>query len=254
MIDTHVHIEFPDFADDFEEVLDRAEEAGLKKLITIGGEIPRNRLAYEITQENSHIYAALGIHPHWANSNTAEEENWIRSKLGDKKVVAIGETGLDYFYNYSPYNIQREVFIRYLNIARETDTPVIIHTRDSFTDTFEILKGFAPVKGVVHCFSYSLPEAEAFMSLGLHISFCGQITFKSKKCDILRETAKIIPLDKLLLETDCPFLAPEPKRGKRNEPAFVKFIAEKHAELRETSLEEIVFATSENAEKLFNIK
>ncbi len=253
MIDTHVHIEFPDFADDWEEVLKRAAETGIKKMITIGGEIPRNRLAYELAQENPNLYAALGIHPHWANSNSSEEEDWIRSKLDDKKVVAIGEAGLDYFYNYSPFNVQREVFIRYLKIARETDTPVIVHTRDSFTATYEILKDFAPVKGVVHCFSYSLPEAEAFLSLGLHISFCGQITFKSKKCDDLRETAKLVPLDKLLLETDCPFLAPEPKRGKRNEPAFVKFIAEKHAELRGISLEKIVSETTKNAEKLFDI-
>ena len=253
MIDTHVHIEFPDFVEDFDEVLARAKEAGIKKMITIGGEIPRNRLALEIAQEYPHIFAILGIHPNWANSNSSEEEDWIKSKLSEKKVVGIGEIGLDYFHNYSLYETQKTVFKNYLKIAKEADLPVIIHTRESFVDTFEILKEFAPVKGVVHCFSYSLPEAEAFLSLGLHISFCGQITFKSKNCDILRDTAKLIPIDKLLLETDCPFLTPEPKRGKRNEPAFVKFIAEKHAELRKTSLEEIVSATTKNAEKLFGI-
>ncbi len=253
MIDTHVHIEFPDFADDFDEILLRANDAGIKKMITIGGEIPRNRLAYEIAHEHSHIFAILGIHPNWANSNTIEEENWILSKLSEKKVVGIGEIGLDYFHNYSLYETQKEVLKKYLNIAKKADLPVIIHSRDSFSDTFEILKEFAPLKGVVHCFSYSLAEAEAFLSLGLHISFCGQITFKSKNCDILRETARLIPIDKLLLETDCPFLTPEPNRGKRNEPAFVKFIAEKHAELRGISLEKIVATTTENAEKLFGI-
>ena len=253
MIDTHVHLEFPDFADDIAEVLDRADEAGIKKMITVGGEIPRNKFALELAQEHPHIFAALGIHPNWANSNTKDEENWIISKLHDKNVVAIGEIGLDYFHNYSPYSIQADVFKSYLNIAREADLPVIVHSRESFTNTFEILKEFAPLKGVIHCFSYSLPEAEAFMSLGLHISFCGQLTFKSKKCDVLRDTAKIIPLDKLLLETDCPFLSPEPKRGKRNEPAFGKFTAEKHAELRGISLEELVAATTENTEKLFKL-
>jgi len=253
MIDTHVHIEFPDFVEDFDEVLARADKTGIKKMITIGGEIPRNRLALEIAQEHSHIFAIIGIHPNWANSNTDEEEAWTKSKLSDKKVVGIGEIGLDYFHNYSLYETQKKVFKNYLKIAKENDLPVIIHTRESFADTFEILKEFAPIKGVIHCFSYSLKEAEAFLSLGLHISFCGQITFKSKNCDVLRDTAKLIPIDKLLLETDCPFLTPEPKRGKRNEPAFVKFIAEKHAELRNISLEEIVSATTKNAEKLFGI-
>jgi len=253
MIDTHVHIEFPDFMEDFDEMLARSKEAGITKMITIGGEIPRNRLALELAQEYQHIFAILGIHPNWANSNSSEEEAWIRSKLSEKKVVGIGEIGLDYFHNYSLYETQKKVFRNYLEIAKEADLPVIIHTRESFVDTFEILKEFAPIKGVIHCFSYSFTEAEAFLSLGLHISFCGQITFKSKNCEILRETAKLIPIDKLLLETDCPFLTPEPKRGKRNEPAFVKFIAEKHAELRRTSLEEIVSATTKNAEKLFGI-
>jgi len=136
-------------------------------------------------------------------------------------------------------------------MAGKTGTPVIVHTRDAFDDTFDILKDFAPLSGVVHCFSYAEKEAEAFMSLGLHISFCGQITFK--KCDELRDVARNIPIDRLLLETDCPFLAPAPKRGKRNEPAFVTYIAEKHAELRNCTVEEIDAATTCNALKLFGI-
>ena len=252
MIDTHTHLEFPDFIDEVDDVIQRAQDAGVEKMICVGGEPPRNFIDVEMANKYPFIYAAIGIHPNYANSNSPEHEEWIVNTLPEKKVVAVGEIGLDYYYNYALYDTQKEVFRKYLSFAKEVDKPVIIHSRDSFTDTYDILKEFAPLNGVLHCFSYSLAEAEAFLSLGLHISFCGQITFK--KCEELRDVAKEIPLDKLLLETDCPFLSPVPKRGKRNEPANVKYIAEKHAEIRNISFEEIEKATTENAVRLFGLE
>ncbi len=252
MIDTHTHLEFPDYIGEVDEVISRAQKAGVEKMLCVGGEPPRNEMDVELAENYPFIFAALGIHPNYANSNSEEHQEWIANTLSQKKIVAVGEIGLDYHYNYALYDTQKSVFNNYLAIAKDVGKPVIIHSREAFSDTFEILKKYAPLTGVVHCFSYSLAEAEAFLSLGLHISFCGQITFK--KCDELRDVAKEIPLDKLLLETDCPFLTPAPHRGKRNEPAFVKFIAEKHAEIRGIPFDEIDKITTENAIKLFNLK
>lgn len=252
MIDTHTHLEFPDYIGEVDDVISRAKNVGVEKFICVGGEPPRNELDVELAAKYPFVFAALGIHPNYANSNSEEHQNWIANTAAtDKNIVAIGEIGLDYHYNYALYDTQKEVFNNYLTIAKDIDKPVIIHSREAFIDTFDILKRYAPLKGVVHCFSYSLAEAEAFLSLGLHVSFCGQITFK--KCDELREVAKEIPLNKLLLETDCPFLTPAPHRGKRNEPAFVKHIAEKHAEIRGIPFEEIDKITTENARELFGI-
>ena len=239
MIDTHCHLEFPDFANDRDAVLERARAAGVDALLCVGGERPRNQMIAELLPAYPQLCGAYGVHPHWANAATAEDECWIVENLHSSsavaaldedecwivenlratRVVALGEIGLDYHYDFSPRAVQRRVFARYLALAREQEKPVILHSREAFADTFDVLKDGAPWRGVVHCFSYSLAEAEAFMSLGLHISFCGQITFP--KCDTLREVARAIPLERLLLETEAPFLAPVPQRGKRNEPAWM---------------------------------
>jgi TatD DNase family protein len=251
MIDTHVHLEFPDFADDLDDVLARARAAGVRAMICVGGEPPRNRLIVGLADRIPGLYAALGIHPHWASHNTADQESWLADQFDNPKVCAVGEIGLDYHYDYSPRNAQRDAFARYLDIAGEAGKPVIVHSRESFADTFETLAAHAPLTGVMHCFSYGPGEAEALLGLGLHISFCGQITFR--KCDELRAVAAAIPLERLLLETDCPFLAPEPHRGRRNEPALVALVAAKHAELRGLPVAELVAATSANAARLFGI-
>lgn len=249
MIDTHTHLEFPDYADEQDAVLERARQSGVTRIISVGGEVPRNQLIVELVDRYAPVYGALGIHPHWANTNHPDQEAWLNQRLVHPKILAVGEIGLDYYYTYSPRTVQRTVFSRYLDVAMNAAKPIIVHSRDSFDDTYDILKDYAPLRGVVHCFSYSGKEAEAFLTLGLHISFCGQITFK--KCDALRNTARTVPIDRLLLETDCPFLAPEPMRGRRNEPSFVTYIAEKHAELRGCSTAEIDEATTRNAEDLF---
>ncbi|NLF38151.1 TatD family hydrolase [bacterium] len=249
MVDTHAHLEFPEYAADLDGVIARAASAGVTAMICVGGEIPRNRFIAELVGIRRCLRAAYGIHPHWANGNTPAEEQWVREQCAARTTVAIGEIGLDYYYDYAPRSRQRDVFERYLALARDEGRPAIIHSRDAFADTFDVLKNFQPLRGVVHCFTYGLPEVEAFMSLGLHISFCGQITFP--KCDALRAVASAVPLERLLLETDCPFLAPAPHRGKRNEPAFVRLTAEKHADLRGLSLGAIDAATTRNALALF---
>ena len=249
MIDTHVHLEFPDYVDDIAAVLDRAAAVGVTAMICVGGEPPRNRRIAELIPAYPPLYAAYGVHPHWANSNTPGEEAWITAQAAAPKAVAIGEIGLDYHYDYSPRSVQRKVFARYLALARETAKPVIVHSREAFADTLAVLREGPPPRGVVHCFSYTLAEAEAFLALGLHISFCGQLTFP--QCDDLRAVARAIPAERLLLETDCPFLTPVPHRGKRNEPAHVRLIAAKHAELRGVALEEIIRITTHNARALF---
>lgn len=231
--------------------MERAWRAGVKALVSVGGEVPRNRLIMGLVGTYDRLYAALGIHPHWATGHTRDEGAWIREQCGHERVVAIGEVGLDYHYDYSPRGRQRDVFGDYLALARDVKKPVIIHSREAFEDTLAIVREHAPVQGVVHCFSYGQKEAEALMELGLHISFCGQITFP--KCEELRAVAREVPLERLLLETDCPFLAPVPHRGKRNEPAHVALIAQKHAEIRGCGVEEIVEATTRNAERLFGI-
>jgi TatD DNase family protein len=251
MIDTHVHLEFPDFADDLDDVLVRARAAGVTGMLSVGGEPPRNRLIVELVERLDDLYGALGIHPHWASHNILDEEHWIADHLGHPAIVALGEIGLDYHYDYAPRDAQRNVFARYLQMAADARVPVIVHSREAFADTFEILSAYAPLKGVVHCFSYGQAEAEALLGLGLHVSFCGQITFK--KCGDLRAVAATVPLDRLLLETDCPFLAPEPYRGRRNEPAYVALIAARHAELRDMPLDRLVAATTANAVRLFSL-
>ena len=249
MVDTHVHMEFPDFEQDREAVLGRAAAAGVVAMVTVGGEKPRNAMVLALAAQHARMYAALGMHPHWAATSDRAHEEWIAESLGHPKAVAVGEAGLDYHYDYSPRETQRAVFVRMVELARTARKPLIVHSREAFADTFEILKDVAPVRGVVHCFSYSIAEAQAFLGLGLHLSFCGQITFP--KCDDLRTVARDVPLDRLLLETDCPFLTPVPLRGRRNEPANVRLVAEKHAELRGISFSELDDATTRNACTLF---
>lgn len=251
MIDTHAHLEFPDFADDRDEVLARAHAAGVQAMICVGGERPRNHIIAELLPAYPQLYGAFGVHPHWANAATPDDAAWITAQLRAPRVVAVGEIGLDYHYDFSPRSIQRRVFEEYLALARAQDMPVIVHSREAFADTCAALRNAAPVRGVVHCFSYGQAEAEEFLSLGLHVSFCGQITFP--KCDELRTVARAVPLERLLLETDAPYLAPVPHRGRRNEPAYVAVIAATHAELRGVTREVIDDATTHNACALFGL-
>lgn len=249
MIDTHCHL---DMFEDRDDVIRRARDAGLEALITIGSDFASNITNLEIAEKYDFVYAAVGIHPHDANDLTEEVsrhlERWAELR---GKVVAIGETGLDYHYDHSPRDIQRDVFKMHLSLAKGTGLPLIVHSRDARDDTLEILSDSGISKGVLHCFSGDMDMAERVMEMGFYISIAGPVTFKNAKrlLDIARE----IPDDYLMVETDAPYLAPEPMRGRRNEPSHIVHIIRRLAELRGVSPEDIMRITTLNAKRLFRI-
>lgn len=270
MIDTHCHLDMYD--EDREAVILRAKEAGIEALITIGSEPASNITNLSIAEKNELVYVSVGVHPHDSRVFTEEVFEQMREWTGAKgqgsgirglnlrttdyelrtdKVVAIGETGLDYHYDHSPQDIQKEAFKKHLELARETGLPAIIHSREAKEDTLSILKESGITKGVLHCFSGDIDMAEQLMEMGIYISIAGPVTFKKAKN--LHEVASIIPDDYLLAETDAPFLAPEPMRGKRNEPAFISHTIRKIAELRGVRPEDIDRITTINAKRLFGI-
>ncbi|MCG2813670.1 MAG: YchF/TatD family DNA exonuclease, partial [Thermodesulfovibrionales bacterium] len=278
LLDTHCHLEMAEFDEDRDAVIQRAKEAGIDAVITVGSDLKGNIGSLRLSEKYDFIYSSVGIHPHDAKDFTEEIYNKIRtwateyriqksspplppfSKGGRggitnseliSKVVAIGETGLDYHYDNSPRDIQKEVFKRHLLLAKELELPVIIHSREAKKDTLEILGDSGINRGVLHCFSGDMDMAEKAMEMGLYISIAGPVTFKNAKK--LRETAEAIPDDYLLIETDAPYLTPEPFRGRRNEPAFLVNTAEKIAEMRRVSLEDIARITTLNAKRLFRI-
>jgi TatD DNase family protein len=271
LIDTHCHLEMDEFNGDREEVIRRARDAGVITLITIGSNLKGNKGAIELSEKYEAIYAAVGIHPHDAKDFTEEIFNQLKAwteksnptsppfnssltkGVGqmDGKVVAIGEIGLDYHYDNSPREIQKEVFKRQLSLAKETGLPVVIHSREAKKNTLEIVRESGMDKGVFHCFSGDMDMAEEVMAMGFHISIAGPVTFKNAKK--LVEIAKFIPDDFLLIETDAPYLTPEPFRGRRNEPSYLVHIAKTIAELREISMEDLARITTLNARRLFGV-
>jgi TatD DNase family protein len=256
-VDSHAHIDGPEFDADRDEMLERAQAAGVTTILNVGTGDPHSGVferAIETGGRHDHIYTAIGVHPHDARFYDDNAEQKIKQLFETGgRVIAWGEIGLDFHYNNSPQDVQIEVFKRQLRAAREVGVPVIIHTREAETETIEILQSEysgAERRGVFHCFSGSRDLARRALDLGFAISFSGIVTFR--KADELREIAKEVPLDRLLIETDCPFLAPVPYRGKRNEPAYVIEVARCIAELRGLPLEEIARITTENFEYLFD--
>jgi TatD DNase family protein len=251
IIDTHCHLEMSPFEHDIDNVIKRAEDAGVAAIVTIGSDMAGCDGALGIARKYDLVYAAVGIHPHDAVDYTDLVEKRIRAMAGERKVVAIGETGLDYHYDHSPRDIQREAFRRQLSLARELNLPVVIHSREAKEDTLRILSESGVDRGVMHCFSGDMDMAERAMAMGLYISFSGTLTFKNAVR--LREIAGKIPDEYLLIETDAPYLSPMPHRGRRNEPSYVVYTAERLAELRGVSYEDIARITSLNARRLFGL-
>ncbi len=251
MIDTHCHLEMDAFDGDRDDVIKRARETGLEAIITIGSDFESNRDGVALAEKYDFIFAAVGMHPHDAKDLTESAFNQLKIWADNRKVVAFGEIGLDYHYDYSPREIQRAVFRQQLDFAKEAGLPVVIHSREAKEDTLGILKDSGIEHGVMHCFSGDRDMAERALAMGLYISFAGPVTFKN--ASQLREIAKIIPDECLLVETDAPYLAPVPVRGKRNEPAFVVHTARFLAELRGVSLEDLDRITTINAKRLFHI-
>ncbi|AHL69946.1 MULTISPECIES: TatD family hydrolase [Bacillus] len=253
LFDTHAHLNAEQYNEDLEQVIERAKSEKVEKIVVVGFDRPTITRAMELIEAYDFMYAAIGWHPVDAIDMTDEDLAWIKELSQHEKVVAIGEMGLDYYWDKSPKDVQKEVFRRQIALAKEVNLPIIIHNRDATEDVVTILKeeGAAEVGGIMHCFTGSLEIAKACMEMNFYISFGGPVTFKNAKKP--KEVVKDIPSDRLLIETDCPYLTPAPFRGKRNEPSYVKYIAEQIAELREISFEELAALTTENAKKVFRI-
>lgn len=256
-IDSHAHIDGPEFDADREEVIERARANGVAVILNIGTGDPHSgalERAVGLGQEYDSIYTAIGTHPHDARFYDDKAEEKIKSLVQSEGVLAWGEIGLDFHYDNSPRDVQMAVFRRQLRTARECNLPVVIHTREAESETIEILKSDyagAERRGVFHCFSGSKNLAQRAIELGFMISFSGIVTFK--KADELRAIAKEVPLDRLLIETDCPYLSPIPHRGKRNEPAYVVEVARCLAGIHGVEIEEVGRVTSENFKRFFRL-
>lgn len=253
LVDSHAHLDDARFDDDRDAVLGRAQEAGVGTILTIGnGNGPDDMgCGLRFAETYDWVYTSVGIHPHDASRTREEHFELMKELAGNPQVVAIGEAGLDYYYDNSPRDVQREVFRKQLVVAREVDRPVIVHTRDADEDTIQILENERPRRGVIHCFTGGEALAECALDLGFMISFSGIVTFN--RSDGIQAIAARVPEDRILVETDCPYLAPVPHRGRRNEPSFVRDIALKLAELRGATIEEIETQTSRNFHELFDL-
>lgn len=254
LIDSHAHLDDRRFDRDRDRLIESLKENGIDLVINPGADLQTSIKAVALAEKYENIYAAVGVHPHSAKEMDDSTVNVLKSFTNREKVIAIGEIGLDYYYDNSPRDIQRKRFIEQLNLAKEVDLPVIIHSRSAAGETFEILKEAqdGKLEGVLHCYSGSVEMAREYIKLGFYISIAGPVTFKNAR--VLKEVAKEVPLDKLLIETDAPYLTPEPYRGKRNEPIYVRYVAGTIAEIKGITFEEVAKATSENTKKLFRIK
>ena len=254
LIDTHAHIDGRDFIPDFDAVLSRARDAGLTRILTVGADLESSIAAAALAADHEQIFAAVGIHPHDAARITEKCYDVVRDlALGNRKVVAIGEIGLDFYRDRSPRDVQEQVFRRFIQLAREVSLPVIIHDRDAHDRVMAILREeqAGEVGGVLHCFSGDLEMARQCVEMGFYISIPGTVTYANN--EKLRDVVRGVRMEHLLLETDCPYLSPVPFRGKRNEPAHVRITAEKVAELKGLSLEDVGRITTLNAGRLFGL-
>jgi TatD DNase family protein len=254
LFDTHAHLHFPDFAEDLDAVLARAREAGVRAVVTIGTDRETNPAAVALAERHPEVYAAVGIHPHDAAEATdADFEAMERLARASARVVALGEMGLDFFRNLSPHEVQERVLRRQLSLARRLGKPALIHCRDAHAEILAILEDerIGEVGGIMHCFSGDVEVAKRCLDLGLLISLAGPVTYKNARA--LPDVARFVPENRLVVETDCPYLPPQPHRGQRNEPAYVALTAGRVAELRGADPEALAEAMTRNAARLFGM-
>jgi len=253
LIDSHAHLDLPEFNSDRDAAIQRALDSGVEKIITVGIGIHECRQALKLAGQYPFIYATLGIHPHNAAGLDLAMLDFIEKNATRPKVVALGEMGLDYYRNLSPQEAQKRCFRAQLDMARSLKKPVVIHDRDAHDDTMAILREekASEIGGVLHCFSGDAAMAFACIDMGFYISIPGTVTFKSAA--VIQEVVRQVPLEHLLIETDCPFLTPVPHRGKRNEPSYVRLVAEKIAEIKKLPLADVARITTGNAQKIFQI-
>jgi TatD DNase family protein len=250
-IDSHAHLEMKEFDRDRGEVIERAWAAGVETIVTVGTNLSLSRKALSIARQYENVYATIGIHPHDAAKADDKVLDELKLLAGDAKVVAYGEIGLDFFRNISPREKQIEIFATQLQIAKALDLPVVIHDRDAHEQTLTMVRDSGVRRGVFHCFSGEWNMARKCIDLGFYISIPGVVTFEKSK--VLREVARQVPADAILLETDCPYLTPEPHRGKRNEPSFMVHTAQKVADIRGVPIEELAAAATVNTRRLFGL-
>lgn len=254
LFDTHAHLNAIQYNEDLEEVIGRAQSEGVSTIVVVGFDRETITRAIELAEQYDFIYATVGWHPVDAIDMTEEDLNWIEELCSHPKVVALGEMGLDYYWDKSPKDVQKEVFRKQITLAKKVKLPIIIHNREATSDIMEILQeeNASEVGGIMHCFTGSIEVAKQCIDMNFYISFGGPVTFKNAKKP--KEVAAEIPLDRLLIETDCPYLTPHPFRGKRNEPSYVKYVAEQIAELKGLTFEEVAARTTDNAKRFFGIK
>ena len=250
LIDSHAHVDFPQFDDDRPEVIERAQEQGLVALVNIGTNLRSSRASVDLAETYDFAYATVGIHPHDAEKATPAAVKELRDLAQREKVVAIGEIGLDYYRDYSPRPAQREAFQEQLALASDLNLPVVIHSRDAHDDTLNILRDWEG-RGVLHTYAAGMEHLDRVLGMGFFIGISGPVTYRS--AGELRDVVRAAPLDRLLIETDCPYLTPEPHRGRRNEPAYVRFVAQAIAKARDESVKRIGEETTRNACRLFGL-
>lgn len=253
LFDAHCHLENERFSEDFPDVMERMAENGVTRCILAGSDMPTSRQITKLSCEHANIYGVVGIHPHEAKTWTDEDADELSAMQSHARIVGIGEIGLDYFYDFSPRETQKEVLVRQLLLAKSLNVPVVFHVRDAHGDMLDVLRahrGELPA-GMVHCYSGSVESAREYLSMGFYLSFAGPITFKN--ANKIQEAVKYCPEDRLMVETDSPYLAPVPMRGRRNEPSFVRFVAQKAAELRGVDVESLCETAARNTCRLFGI-
>lgn len=252
IFESHAHYDSQQFDEDREELLNSMQENGVGTIINSAADWDSVTEVVELAEKYPFVYAAVGMHPDEVGDLDEERFAYLKSQCQKEKVVAVGEIGLDYYWDNESHDVQKKWFIRQLELARELDLPVIIHSRDAAADTLEIMKEHAQgLRGVIHCFSYSKELAREYVKMGFHIGIGGVVTFKNGKK--LKEIAGEIPLDRILLETDCPYLAPVPFRGKRNSSLYIPYVAQEIANLKGITYEEVVAQTERNGKILFGI-
>lgn len=254
MIDSHVHLDDAKFDYDRENLIENLKEHGLDRVYNIGADLESSIASVELADKYEIIKAVIGVHPHAASEYNQEVEDKLIELAKNENVRAIGEIGLDYYYDNSPRDVQVQVFKKQIELANKLKLPIVVHSREAAKETFDIISSYKEkykdLKFLIHCFSQSVEMMREYVKMGCYIALGGVVTFKNSKAP--KEVAKEVPLENLLLETDCPYLAPEPMRGKRNEPMFIKYSAQKIAEIRGISLEELLKATDENTRRFYN--
>ena len=252
IFETHAHYDDPAFDGDRDRLLALLKDEGIAPIVNIGASIETTKSTVELAHRYDHVYAAIGVHPSDCGDLTENDIEWLKDLSSDEKVVAIGEIGLDYHYDEPDREIQKKWFIRQLELAGDTSLPIVVHSRDAAQDTYEIIKDFRGLRGVIHCFSYSAELAREYVKMGYYIGVGGVVTFKNGRK--LHEVVKEIPLESIVVETDAPYLSPEPYRGRRNSSAFIPYIIERIADLKNVSYETVERALYDNAVDLYKVR